>query len=336
MTSIKNLAVRAAFFAGIPRWLTNSPEACLTTVLFHRFIYTRESMTTARDRLKRQCEWLSARYTPITLSKSIRALHGEGLPTRPLLITIDDALIDLLEFVDIFQAFEFPITVFACAGWCAEDSAPDADTFLARTVNKLEWYNGQNKAISVDGGRLAINLDRENMGATIDDLLAKRNDWSPYLDAVLGQLGENTELENGRKCCSWDELFDLSKTGAQIGSHSVSHVRLGEASPTRIAFEIVEAQRILKKTFGSCAAFAYPYGMRGTYNQSTTAVLMQAGFDIGFLTVAGFAGAGTDPFHVPRIALPDRPLEFEEFRARVGGGAVVLAKAQELFSLVRS
>ncbi len=328
-TSIKTLAIRASYFSGLPRLLANSPETCLTTVVFHRFIYAQELNAKARDRLKRQCEWLRENYTPLTLADGIRAVRGGELPARPLLITIDDALIDLLDFHDIFRAFELPITVFACAGWCADASAADPDTLLARVVNNLEWYNGPHKAIAVNGGSLAIGSSRATKSATIDQLLANKNEWQPYLACVLAQLADATQDDNDRTCCSWDDLSDLKKSGAQIGSHSVSHIKLAEASRIRTTFEIAEAKRILTDKFGSCEAFAYPYGMSDTYNQSTTLALKQAGFDIAFSTVAGFAGVATDPFGVPRIALPDRPLEFAEFCARVGGGGVVLAVAQE-------
>jgi hypothetical protein len=58
MSDIKTLAIKAAYASGLPHMLEYSPQNSLTTILFHRFIYTGEKLQKARDRLQRQCEWV--------------------------------------------------------------------------------------------------------------------------------------------------------------------------------------------------------------------------------------------------------------------------------------
>ena len=106
----------------------------LTTILYHRFFFGEEPVERSRDRLKRQCEWLRKRFTAQSLESATRALETGHHPQRPLLVTIDDAKIEILRIVDIFAEFDLPISVFVCVGWCAKEGL-DEDSLLARLVN---------------------------------------------------------------------------------------------------------------------------------------------------------------------------------------------------------
>jgi peptidoglycan/xylan/chitin deacetylase (PgdA/CDA1 family) len=312
--------------------MINSREKCLTTILFHRFFFNEEPVERGRDRLKRQCEWLRKNYTPMTLKAATKGLRIGCFPKRSLLVTIDDALVDILDVKDIFESFELPITIFVCVGWCADASSADLndDTLLACIVNMFEWYEGPDREVDIDHGRLKLKLCRAQRDRVIDLILANQKELRPHFGHILAQLYKVTNRNGKRIVCTWDELTDLKVSGADIGCHSISHVNLGNASPTRMAFEITEARRILEAKFRECAAFAYPYGCPGTFNDSTTAALNNAGFHFAFLTHSDFAGGDTDPYHLPRIALPDRSMSHVEFCARVAGSGVAYRKAREL------
>src|ERR1043165_7667590 len=136
MTFLTTAALR---FALLGRNLTSkSPYHCLTTVLFHNFMFEGEHLEQCRERLKRQCEWLKRNYNAITLSDATEALHNRL--TTPLLITLDDACIDIFDVFDIFKSLELPIVIFVCAGWSANASSLDDDTALAGLLSDLEWY----------------------------------------------------------------------------------------------------------------------------------------------------------------------------------------------------
>jgi peptidoglycan/xylan/chitin deacetylase (PgdA/CDA1 family) len=305
---------------------------CLTSILFHRFFFDDEAVAKGRDRLKRQCEWLRKNYTPLSLSAATGSLRQGQLHQRPLLITMDDALIDILKVNDIFQAFELPVAIFACVGWCVDpDSAdrdPDDDIVAASIVNMLEWYAGPETVFKIDGApTLSISPGRRHI--TIDQILANLGQLRPHLRDILARLLPVGGKSVQRNVCNWHELRDLKASGAEIGCHSISHVNLGAASQTRIAFEIRASQRILEARLGSCGAFAYPFGTAGSFTPSTTAELKAAGFQCAFLTHSDFADQNTDPYHLPRIALPDRALLHAEFCARVTGAGVALRKARQ-------
>ena len=64
--------------------------------------------------------------------------------------------------------------------------------------------------------------------------------------------------------------------------------------------------------------------MPGSFGATTKEMLQQAGYRVAFLTRSDFATGNDDPYELPRIALPDRPMAIGEFRARVRGGGIVI------------
>lgn len=299
----------------------------LTTILYHRFFFGEEAAELSRDRLKRQCEWLRNHFNPLSLDAATRLLETDTLPERPLLITIDDAKVEILRVADVFASFDLPISVFACVGWCAKES-PDEDGLLAQTVNEIEWYRGPARSLDTSRGVLNVGSGAGETRRAIDLLLGDPVVQPPELQGILKALQANVGSPD-RVTCSWDELADLKASGVAIGGHSVSHVRLAEASPQRMKFEISETRRILDRKFGGCDVFAYPYGMHGTFSDATTSQLKQQRFRYAFLTHSDFADSRTDRLHLPRISLPDRPLSQSEFCVRAAGAGVLYRKLKQ-------
>src|SRR6266850_4023644 len=122
----------------------------LTTIIFHRFFFSGEDANVSRDRLKRQCDWLVETFNPIRLPELNCGLTSK-LPRYPLLVTIDDAKVEILRVLDIFESFSIPVAIFACVGWCAQEEPCTADprVSLARLVAEIQWYRGPPKTIRV-------------------------------------------------------------------------------------------------------------------------------------------------------------------------------------------
>jgi hypothetical protein len=95
----------------------------------------------------------------------------------------------------------------------------------------------------------------------------------------------------------------------------------------------MESKRVIESKIGSCTAFAYPSGMRGTYNKSTLAELKAAGFEGAFVTHSDFVTVPSPTFELPRITLPDVPMSLYEFKARVRGGGIPLQKLKRFLGV---
>ena len=307
-------------------------EKTLTTVLYHGFFFGDEAKSHARERLRRQLDWLRRTYSPLTLDQYQQAIAVGELPPRSLLVTADDAMVDLLEVHDEFREFAVPLTVYVCAGWTAQASELEADGLLARVVTTIEWYAGPVTTLQVGSESRVILLGRAHRNSTIDQLLASREYYAPHLEEILDRIRQTAGATRASTICSWAELESLRERGVQFGSHSVSHIRLAPASDVRLNFEITEAKRLIDRKIAQCSSFAYPFGIDGTCDERTTTVLKAAGMTTAFMTNPGFASKDTSYFHLPRFALPERHMTQAEYRGRVRGGGVVLRMLKNTLS----
>jgi len=295
----------------------------LTTLLYHGFFFNGEDKSHALDRLRRQLEWLRRNYQPLTLGEFLECLASGKVPPKSLLVTADDAKLDVMDVHEEFAAFGIPLTIFVCAGWTSQASALDSDGLLACVVATLEWYAGPALDLSIGGHPLVVS--RSSRETAIDQILASKSSYAPHLAGLLDQLiRAQDSTKKQRNVCSWTELQGLRDAGVQFGSHSVSHIRMAPASDVRLSFEILESKRLMERKLAHCSAFAYPFGTEDTCSPRTTALLESAGVGAAFMTNPGFITASSPALGLPRFALPERPMSDREFRGRVRGGSLTL------------
>lgn len=320
----KRSLIQLSASLSIARAFTPSPKAGITTLLFHRFFVDGEDREKGLDRLRRQCEWLRGKYVPLTMTAALSDLRTGDLPDYPLIVTADDAKLDLLHAHRIFREFEIPLTIFVGVGWAVNGSPPEEDTLLAQIADFFRWYQGSEQKISLGNGE-TIRLGAGWNEKSFDRILqfSQRGETN-----ILRQIWERRpilELGNwSRRTCNWSELNDLRIEGAEFGSHTVTHVRLAEASDVRLEFELAESKRILEKKFGYCDHFAYPYGTPDVTSIGTTEEVKRQGYKSAFLTELGFATNKDERYQMPRISIPDGTIHFGEFCARAKGGAIPL------------
>jgi peptidoglycan/xylan/chitin deacetylase (PgdA/CDA1 family) len=335
MSNLKNLALRvgatrpALGLFGVPS------ERGLSTILFHQFFFGDEPRSKARDRLRRQLDWLGQRYSPIGLGQVGEVLE-QGTSTKPpLLVTIDDALLDVLEVAEDFRSAEIPVALFVCTGWTAQATPDDSDSLLARVIAEIEWYDGPDTSLKFHGDRREVVLARTRRAASIDSLLATRDEIGEHLPELAERLAAIQPMRRPSRVCSWQQLTRLKDFGIELGSHSVTHIRMAPASGVRRAFEFKESKRLLEQKFGQCTAFAYPFGEPDVVDSTTSADLSDAGYELAFLTHGEFSDRRTSRLHVPRFALPDRDMPMSEFRARVGGGGIPWQRLKAMLAHLR-
>lgn len=329
MNTLKGIAYAMAGAPLVRRMFSVAPTG-LTTVLYHGFFFDGEPKQQARDRLRRQLQWLQSAYNPLTLEQYHQALANGVMPARALLVTADDAMVDLLEVHEEFHAFGVPLTVYVCTGWTAQASELEPDGLLARVVTTIEWYTGPDVALSIGKESRPVMIGRSHRSATIDQILASRCYFQPHLEELLAQVQQNADAPSPPAICTWAELVSLRESGVQFGSHSVSHIRLAPASDVRLQFEVNEAKRLIDHKLAPCSSFAYPFGIEGTCDERTTAVVQSAGLTTAFMTHPGFAPSTAPPFRLPRFALPERRMTDAEYRGRVRGGGLVLRRIKDV------
>jgi peptidoglycan/xylan/chitin deacetylase (PgdA/CDA1 family) len=320
LDSFKPLALRIGSGLSLPRVLGHDPRTALTTVLYHRFFAPGEDRNAGRDRLRRQLDWLRSRYTPLSPTDAVARLTQGTLPEFPLLVTVDDAKVELLDVQHEFAEFGVPLTVGVVAGWAENEEPAGAAASLARVVDFLEWYRGEPRKVALRAGE-SFWLGSGDRADAVDWAIECARADSTFAQRAWDVLAKIDGREPGRLTCTWSELRDLQRSGTVMASHTVTHCRLAAQSQLRLRFELGESKRLIEERLGEIDCFVYPYGRPEVVSPTTTDVVEQTGYKYAFLTHAGLAIPGDSLFHLPRIVIPDH-IELDEFRALVAGAQI--------------
>lgn len=163
--------------------------------------------------------------------------------------------------------------------------------------------------------------------------MLKERDWpftvfvsTDYLDRDYGRYMD------------WDMLREMSRNGATIANHSVSHPHLvrrkkGEdesAWKRRIRSEIVDAQERLEDEVGEVPRlFAYPYG---EYSPPVQAVVREEGY-VGLGQHSGAFGPDSDFTTLPRFPFAG-PASIDTFAVKVRSRAMPLERVEPASGVV--
>lgn len=145
-------------------------------------------------------------------------------------------------------------------------------------------------------------------------------------------LTDNLLLSRPRVILSWGDLALLKDQGHMIGGHTRSHVRLSEAPESKQVTEIGEDKKNIEQHLKvSLGVFAYPFGRRGDYTHTSSAVVKEAGYQHAFTTESGFVcmGSGEEHYRIPRMCIEDG-LTPRELRRWIDGGYDLYAKIKNI------
>lgn len=157
-------------------------------------------------------------------------------------------------------------------------------------------WTGRTAVITFDDGYL------DNLAACEE--LHKRGMRASWF-VVTGSIGQSPRWpEDGRpegRLLNAGELRDMHGNGMEIGSHSVSHVRLTEIDDAHLAQELGDSKAALEDLLGSPVdSFAYPYGAG---DARCAAAVKQAGYRAACTTRTGWALRDQDPYQLRRLTV---------------------------------
>jgi peptidoglycan/xylan/chitin deacetylase (PgdA/CDA1 family) len=133
--------------------------------------------------------------------------------------------------------------------------------------------------------------------------LGRHADLRPYLFVPTSAAGGSASWIDGEQIASWEELTEVANRGAEIGSHTQTHVSLPDLDAETLAAELEQSLRELRARMPHAPAMlAYPHGRNDERVREATAA---AGYRIAFATDPGRNGAGTDPYRLRRVGLKD-------------------------------
>ena len=305
MSTARALIWRTAEKVGALRaWQLAGSRSTLTVIGLHRVLPDGDDRLpwaipefTISDRLLVSAlGFLAERYEFVSIAQVLDAADGgRPLPSRALLLTIDDGWSDSLDVTGrILSGMGLPSLLFVAAGLVDSQHGAWQNELHARL-----HFNGEAalRAVLADAGFPATLRAGQAPFDALCDLLEPLT--PVHRRAVLDGLGELPACPSGPQFLSADQLRSVVALGMDIGLHGMSHERLTGA--VDLSIELEGARARVSGWLGGAApslrALSFPHGR---YGPELVARARAAGFDALFtseLTVT--------PLHAHR---PQSPL----------------------------
>ena len=114
---------------------------------------------------------------------------------------------------------------------------------------------------------------------------------------------------------TWDNLFDLERSGMEIGSHTANHIPLTTLTPTEQRDELRLSKLLLEwRGMKTIYSFSYP---NGAYDDTIVAMLAEENYLTAVTGEAGLNTFETNPYRLHRVNIPAPHLGLTEFRLRL-------------------
>ena len=290
-------------------------SARLTVLIFHRVTAQPDPLFPSEvdaRRFDQLLGWLKRWFAVLPLDQAAQRLRAGTLPARAAAITFDDGYADnatvalpLLQRHGLASTF-FIATGFIDGGRMWNDTVIEA--IRRSAVPRLD-LDGLGPAATLSLGQLAIGSAAQQRAAV--DAVIGRIKYLPADERalVVAQIAERSRAAlPDDLMMSSAQLKALRAGGMQLGAHTVTHPILASLDDAGAEREIAGSRRWLEQLLGEpISLFAYPNGKPGAdYGERDAAIVRRLGFDAAVSTAPGAAGAGTDPFQLPRFTPWDR------------------------------
>jgi peptidoglycan/xylan/chitin deacetylase (PgdA/CDA1 family) len=141
----------------------------------------------------------------------------------------------------------------------------------------------------------------------------QRHGYPAVVFAPVGFVGASNPLPHDERAArdgvvhptvDWDELRALEAGGVRVESHGISHVPLSRLTDEEARREILDSKERLEQALGRrVRAFAFVKGGQAHFAPRHVEMLRDAGYDLGFTTISGANGRGSDRFRLRRYAV---------------------------------
>jgi len=262
-----------------------------------------------------QLRFLRSHCQPTAAREIAQAVtEGQPLPPGAVAITFDDGYEDNFSVaLPLLKKHGMSATFFLTTGWIESE--------------RMLWWDRVHEHVRQAAREGIAPTGHETLPQPVAAALASANLRSPAgpatleheLVAALRSLqlppeGLDPLIERIAECLgtdepdpaqyrpmNWLQVRLLRQSGMDIGSHTVSHARLGSVPAERAHDELAESRKKLEKELGEkIDLLAYP---AGDHNEDVTELAVEAGYEAAFTTETGPVRQGNDPFALRRIGV---------------------------------
>lgn len=270
--------------------------------------YDLELVSATASEFEWQMAYLGRNFVPVTCREVADALHDRRpLPRRAAMVTFDDGFLDNYEVAfPILKRLGVPGVFFLATGYIGGRRTFWFDQLvhlLLRTAAPSIRIDALDITLAipsgVDGRRVATMqmLKRLKTASETDRLRALEQ-----LEAAA-DIPPDTKTGALSAPMTWAHVREMSRSGMEFGSHTVTHPILARMDREHMRMELeVSKADIERETGAPVQAMAYPVGGTNAVNSQVLEAAAQAGYRIAFTYQPGANRlASTAPLLLKRL-----------------------------------
>jgi peptidoglycan/xylan/chitin deacetylase (PgdA/CDA1 family) len=276
------------------------PKNSVVVLMYHRIAdlaFDPWRIAVSPERFEAQIELLQKYFDVIALADLADAVERGKVPSRTLVITFDDGYRDVLHTAKpVLVKHGLPATVFVASGYVGSGR-----NFWWDTLERLSFASGRPRegTVEVDGVTGSWEAGDVELYHSLWEQLFTLSDGSRR--AALEGLSESAGVDpdEGAQTMTEDELRELGEGGlVEIGGHTITHPNLAVLSTDAQLEEMRGSRTQLEAISGKpVKSFCFPHGK---YTSESIALLPQAGYEQGCVSVRAVVQPGADRFELPR------------------------------------
>lgn len=304
----REAALRSTGVLSALEWLDRRAAAPrLRVLMFHRILDHERCGTLAEPALisaqpatfADEMAYLAAQYHPVSADDVLRAMDGQPLPDRAVLVTFDDGYRDFQEHaVPVLRRLGIPSVLFVVTAFAADPSAVFWWDHLFQIVQRAT----ATEAVLPGAGRLDLSTPEARHSAGLQARRYLQELTRGQAEHRVADLGERLAVPPTpfRSVLDWQELAALAGDGVYVAAHSRRHRRMNGLAADDLEQEVVGCRDDFIAALGRHPTlFAYPHG---GYDAAAVRAVAGAGYAAAFAADAGFTNlTGSDQFSIPRM-----------------------------------
>ena len=282
--------------------------------------FDEEVISASKMAFDKQMTFVSRNYNVITFRDMDASLKKrQSLPERPLIITFDDGYADnYYNAFPVLKRYGLRAVFFISTDYMGGNKPFWFETII---------YVGKKGLLEVQ--KLGLDLashsdDGPSGGAKAFRKYLMKIPNSERL-RLLKMVEEKTQLQIPRhdlewvRPLTWTQVREMADAGMEIGSHTKSHLILGNAFKDELRDELKESKRIIEKEAGQrVRSISYPMGSKNfAVTSSVIEEVRAAGYRWGMSNVSGFEKVPFENALFLKRLKVERYVNFDWFRSQL-------------------
>ncbi len=229
-----------------------------------------------------QLRYIDKHYTPITFSELEHYTQiRKKVPTKKpqIIITFDDGFYDNYEYAyPLLKKYNMPATFFLVTS-AIDNQMPLWFDYIAYMIMTYE-----HETLILNKKKYTLSYNRAEKRKFIEKLLL---DLRPINNTSRLQIIDELEQQTGClnkylkyvRYLGWNEIKEMSCSGMEFGSHSLTHPILSSINEKELYNEVKLSKEAIEENLNKpCDIFSYPVGGYEEYNKCAIKALYNCNY----------------------------------------------------------